>query len=338
MLNELKEKILLCNDNDLNIPDGSKSLSRQYNSNVEKLLFLRTMLLKGLKIIENFTFHTNDTRVFEAAGPEWIEHYNNFSKYSQSKIVTNEFKEVDEFISQSLREFNSFFNNCLDNSGTLSLSLALAKLMPFKKENESVELHESLIIDARKTLKEVKSAQEIVSLQAQKSVLQVYATTYKDQEDIHTKSSSKWLKIGTSIFLLFLLLLCASISFKWFPTTIILTNTNDGIKSTQEILNYPVLVSKGIMVSLFLYFIGLSFKQYAINKHLQIINQNKKNAFDSFILFEKAIGAGDTESKNALLSQLAKSIYETSNTGYLNIKNSDTPTLFETTNILKNKD
>lgn len=86
-----------------------------------------------------------------------------------------------------------------------------------------------------------------------------------------------------------------------------------------------MLVTKVMLVSIIVYFIAFCFKQYSVFKHLSIVSQQRKNAFNSFVLFDAAIGEKDTESRKTLLMSLAKTIHESVNTGFLNSKNNDSP-------------
>jgi hypothetical protein len=67
------------------------------------------------------------------------------------------------------------------------------------------------------------------------------------------------------------------------------------------------------------------FKQYAIFSHLREVNQQKKNAFSSYTLFDAAVGDADTEAKRMLLMSLAKTIHEAVNTGFVGSKAADHP-------------
>jgi hypothetical protein len=102
-----------------------------------------------------------------------------------------------------------------------------------------------------------------------------------------------------------------------------LLNESNNIKSSHEIINVPVLATKVMLISLIIYFIVFCFKQYSIVKHLSVVNQQKKNAFNSYTLFAAAIGEKDMEAKKALLMSLAKTIHESINTGFLTSKQSE---------------
>jgi hypothetical protein len=80
-----------------------------------------------------------------------------------------------------------------------------------------------------------------------------------------------------------------------------------------------------MLVSLIVYFIYFCFKQYSIYKHLAVINQQKKNAFNSYTLFAAGIGEKDTETKKILLMSLARTIHESINTGFLSSKQAENP-------------
>jgi hypothetical protein len=175
-------------------------------------------------------------------------------------------------------------------------------------------------IDVAKTLnKELneKAAQVIVSS---------YANIFSNQEVDNKKSAINWLRISCSLTFVIIIILFLSISGDWFHITTIKTIQEGNRIITQETYNYPNLITKIFIISVSLYLISFSFKQYSINKHLQTLNNHRKNALNSYELFVSSIGKDDTSSKNALMLQVAKAIYENSNTGFLSGKQSDAGT------------
>jgi len=113
--------------------------------------------------------------------------------------------------------------------------------------------------------------------------------------------------------------------FNWFSPKLRLENSIDGVSTIKEIINIPVLLTKIVLVSIFAFFIVFCFRQYSIYKHLAFVNQQRKTAFDSYLLFHAAIGEKDTEATKSLLMSLAKTIHETINSGFLSSKGLNQP-------------
>jgi hypothetical protein len=161
---------------------------------------------------------------------------------------------------------------------------------------------------------------------AAKAIVSSYADIFSSQEKENKKSAITWLSISCTLASIIIIILFLSISGDWFHITSI-KNIEEGNRTiTQEVYNYPNLITKIFIISVSLYLISFSFKQYSINKHLQTLNNHRKNALNSYELFTNTIGKDDTSSRNALMLQVAKSIYENSNTGFLSVKQSDTGT------------
>ena len=156
-------------------------------------------------------------------------------------------------------------------------------------------------------------------------VLADYASEYSKEEVNNNNKSNNWLTGGIIIAVVFIVAVVFSIYCEWFPTKLKLESVSGNVIRTYEIINVPVLVTKVMLISMIIYFIFFCFKQYSINKHLAVVNQQRKNAFNSYVLFAAAVGEKDIEAKRALLMSLAKTIHESVNTGFLSSKQSDHP-------------
>lgn len=156
-------------------------------------------------------------------------------------------------------------------------------------------------------------------------VLATYASEYAEEEIINNRKSRDWLRYGIVLTIVFIAVVMLSISYEWFPSKMKLENNTGTVARSYEIINVPVLVTKVMLVSMIIYFIVFCFKQYSINKHLAVVNQQRKNAFNSYVLFAASVGEKDIEAKRALLMSLAKTIHESVNTGFLSSKQSDHP-------------
>jgi hypothetical protein len=131
-----------------------------------------------------------------------------------------------------------------------------------------------------------------------------------------------WLITSILISIASLWVFICAIKGKWFQPIIKLTDTRAGVTYTNEVFDFPLLISKAVIISFILFIISFCFRQYSINKNLQVINGQRKNAIDSYVLFE-ASAESENAAKNVLLMQLAKSIYQMTLTGVLSGKQAE---------------
>ena len=97
---------------------------------------------------------------------------------------------------------------------------------------------------------------------------------------------------------------------------------------------YAKIFTRFLAIGTGIYLITFAFKQYSINKHLAVLNRHRANALNSYKLFTGLIDQADTNSRNALMLQVSKAIYEQSNTGHLSSKNQDSTSIIEMTKYI----
>ena len=142
-----------------------------------------------------------------------------------------------------------------------------------------------------------------------------YAKIFGKESNTHNVNSWIWLVVGVALSLIFLILLIFTNWYDKFPTEEVLSN------GTTIKYNLSNLLIKLLMFAVQIFLISFSFKQYSINKHLSTINRHRQNGLDSFKLFVESISKEDTKTRNSLMLQLAKAIYEQTSTGYIGDKN-----------------
>lgn len=104
--------------------------------------------------------------------------------------------------------------------------------------------------------------------------------------------------------------------------------------SNKDIVSLS-LITRFAFFSFLIYLTTFSFRQYSINKHLATVNKHRANALTSYKLFIETIGKEDTESRNALMMEVAKAIYEAGNTGYLSAKKQNSSNPVSLINLIK---
>jgi hypothetical protein len=107
-----------------------------------------------------------------------------------------------------------------------------------------------------------------------------------------------------------------------------------GEKFTPPIIVH--LVGRIVSISLAIFLISFTLKQYRINMHLSTLNQYRSNTLKSFEYNTKAPDSLDPASYNAMLMKVADSIYEAGQTGYISTSETknDMPSIVDMTKII----
>lgn len=203
----------------------------------------------------------------------------------------------------------------------------------------------------------VEKADELLNVVNQKvaeKVVYNYSEIFSKEADKHShlrwnkvsdnsgvKKREKWSKMLGSAeiwFILSISLVCYLLYVifhlpDWFPPFEILYG-HAPLSYTSEL---PNVVIKITIISILIYLVTFSFKQFSIHKHLYTINKHRENALNSYKLFTETIGEDDSTSRHALMLEVAKAIYELSKTGYISDKESGNTSIIEFTKLLSNK-
>ena len=78
------------------------------------------------------------------------------------------------------------------------------------------------------------------------------------------------------------------------------------------------LFVRGFYISLIFLLLNRTIKNYAAEKHLEVINTHRQNALETFEAFADAAGAGDT--REQVLLAATQTIFDTNQSGYLSAK------------------
>lgn len=223
---------------------------------------------------------------------------------------TNEFLDFENDLGNKL-------DNFLDPSNEDELKLF-----------ETYSILKNYALDDNKRIKELdrikdnaENILETIKDNASKQHIINYAEIFHKEAIDNKVLSNYWLIAGITVTM-FLVPILFSL------TKILPTENDDGYNVTNILI-------KGLIISVIIYFISLCFRQFNVNKHLYTLNKHRYNALNSYELFANGIN-DDLVTKNALMIQVAKSIYDTSNnTGYLTAKNQNfNPGIVEMTKII----
>jgi len=294
-LEELKKMIdeMLDINDAVQLPNQLTSIIKSFSSAV----------LSFINQIEQF--ETGGADVIARKKEQYLSQINNY--YSQCFNIDNQnnnnhnrlllyysivksFEQKEDKINNELEDIKKIFSNIKSDSQQVIEDLE-------NKNNES----ESILNELKK-----KISNQTVS---------DYAIVFENEARKYKALSEKWIKIGVSLSSAFVVLILSTAIFKILPTEVF---TEEGAFLRYDFSN---LLTKILVIAVLIFLMSFSFKQYSINKHLQTLNNHRQNALNSYQLFTKSIVGDDTNSRNALMIQVAKAIYEhTQSTGFLNEK------------------
>jgi hypothetical protein len=88
-----------------------------------------------------------------------------------------------------------------------------------------------------------------------------------------------------------------------------LTGTNAWVQLTRD------LVARVFFLGLASYVVTFLARNYRVNKHLQVANEQKSNALDTFPLFSAS--ALSSDARDVIIAELVKTVFSPADTGYL---------------------
>jgi hypothetical protein len=132
---------------------------------------------------------------------------------------------------------------------------------------------------------------------------------YKSQAETHEGSATWWLVAGAA-----LLLMTVGLAVYLFAT---LRVDVKAAKTTTEWAEFlRSFVARLVVLGVLTYAVTFSFRTYRVNKHLQVANEEKRNALDTYGLF--AAAATSEEARDVITAELVKAVFAPTETGYLN--------------------
>ncbi|MXV17730.1 hypothetical protein [Hufsiella ginkgonis] len=219
----------------------------------------------------------------------------------------------------------------LDNYNSLKL-LNLEALQNAKAEIDK------LTEKATEAFSTVESLIETLRQQASSEAVQDYAAIFEKQAErySHFKFKKPWhLKIGKAQMWLItaVFLICGFVGF--------IFNINSAFPidfSHGNQIAVVEMITRVLIVSFAIYLISFAIKQYNIQNHLYTLNKHRQNTLNSYKLFIVSLDSSDATTKNALLMEVAKAIYESGQSGYIQGKDGEmNPSIIEMTRFVGSK-
>jgi len=307
-------------------------LGNTFQSSASRLAIVSTMIDELLAIIDNNDVADEFVLQLDKYMKEFVEYIKRMIAYNQSdehavQIKTQINIEIDKWV-KSIFDGKNVDTNYPVNFLTVYNAIKGGL-------NKNIETMVSEIENMKKEATEVLN--ELKNKVAEVAVMD-YANIFKEQSKKHSNIEiGKWylrlgpaqLWMGMSVILIgaFIYFICNMKDwFSFSPTDPVST-------ITIQMLTRLVILSFGI------YIISFCFKQYNVQKHLYTMNKHRENTLNSYKLFIASLDSSDPSTRNALMLEVAKAIYESGQTGFISTKDSSdsSPSIIEMTRYLNQK-
>jgi len=328
---------ILKNYSDIDISSLSRKSelgAKGFEEIIPSLEEFKNMIDEMIDIAKNVSIPNQLSNQINTFINQFISFSNQIKGYNLDNDARNGFRQrtqiiqgINNYVNQIFTGQNSFLNiyNAIKNFNLKGIQKEQEEVSRIKRE---LLLSKSDFDETIKLLKE-KAGEKTVT---------EYSNIFEQQASKHSKLSFTnkfpfikmgnaqiWLLIGiTSLVILIATIIIFYENKNVFKTYEIVKL--HGINGDYEKINYLIgnIIGRVLIISTFVYLVGYSFRQSSINRHLYTINKQKQNALDSYQLFSKSLSK-DEQIKHLLMLEVAKSIYNIGQTGYLSDKSDKGP-------------
>ena len=130
---------------------------------------------------------------------------------------------------------------------------------------------------------------------------------YRDQATAHDRQANRFLGLGVAGLL-------ATVALIWYflvanPIAVTLIGESAWLEFLRGILPRVFVIGIGA------YLVSFAARNYRVNKHQQVVNEQRRNALDTYALFASALG--DSPTREIALGELLRAVFGAADTGYL---------------------
>lgn len=175
------------------------------------------------------------------------------------------------------------------------------------------QLAGELRVEKDKILAEMQGALERVRQAAAEAGVAQHAIHFKDEAEFHKKQSHQWL--GTTV-----IFAAATIAYALWSLG---PQLND-LTATTIPRAIQLIVPRLVVIFVLTFGFVWSARSYSASRHNFVVNRHRQNALSSFETFVK--GAGDQQTKDAVLLQATQSIFTQQDSGFLRGETAAQPT------------
>jgi len=287
-----------------------------------KVFALRSAVIYGIEI-KDFLF------VYTLPFLENYARTVNIKGYIVTVATTD--KKVDEWITKLNKQVNDSIkklNTQVDDSIKNSNTQVNAQIQPITDSLNKIKT------DSVATL-------ALLDEQAGKIGVKNYAEIFDGQAFEHSRffakeesGKYKFKGIGKAQWWLIFALAAFGLLIAYFTQLDKYFSLKDQYIFTPEVVVH--IVGRFLLISLFIFIVSFCFKQFRINMHLYTLNKHRANTLKSFEYLTRAPDKLEASSYNAILMEVAKAIYESGQTGYININenSTDLPSIVDMSKVI----
>ncbi len=218
------------------------------------------------------------------------------------------------------RSLDNIENDCIENLTVLTNQIKLKNLEPQNINNDVKQLNE-LKKEAEKLIADLslknEKAEKIVQQASGMEATKISSVIFKEQSVEHKNAAFYWL-IGATAGFMILLWVLFGLFYGWSPFgKFDIFSVSDPYKIAHTI------VFKLLILSTVYYTLHQCVKNYKVHRHLYVTNQHRHNAL--LVYPTIAVAGEDPETRNVIVEQAARSIFEQTTSGYLNFDDDPRP-------------
>lgn len=280
-------------------------------------------------------------RIIEYAR-RWNGIYASINNYNLQEDAVNSFRSRGTVI----RTINEWHQECTNGFkredshylpspffATYAVIKSLGLQNEIKKLGDVNKLYADFQTDIGEKSKDIDSIMNGLRATASESIFLNYSRIFIEESEKHSSfkfwekvkektvpvfkvgAAEKWILAGLILVGLFALLFLTGRANNYFPIVEAVLNQNGDTTNIYAIV--ISLLTRLLIISIWIYLITFCFRQFSVNKHLATVNKHRANALNSYKLFVDTIGKEDAPARHELMLQVAKAIYEQTQTGHL---------------------
>ena len=248
--------------------------------------------LKILEAIRYFGSHASQTEYKEVL-KQTFNLCNKVQQQLQQIVTYLKAKKAEQLDPQMAERLETQVKNIADKV-----------LEGFREENNLS--HESTKQDIVKAEEKLDQLNRRIENEIAKESVSKHKKIFAKQAEEHQRASRRWLIATGGLIIAF------GAVFYWLFEALRLGGT-ELIGVLQNVF------TKGFLLTLIYFVLNRSNKNYAAQKHLEVVNRHRQNALDTFEDFFESAG-DNPETRHAVLAAATDAIFDANQSGYLSTK------------------
>jgi hypothetical protein len=237
-----------------------------------------------------------------------LNQFQKIQKFSVQQNPSNPAQIRDQLIEQLRDQWNAYYGTI-----TPHIAYAIRRGTDFdsleREARGTLSLQNQIVTDLQtekdQILSEMKGALEQVRRAAAEAGVAQHAIHFKTEAELYRKQAYLWLGAVCAFGVLTIIYAYSSVGPELHE-----------IAATGPIGKLvPIAISRVIVISILVYGLVWSARNYTTSRHNFVINRHRQNALSTFETFAKA--SSDKQTKDAVLLQATQSIFAPQSSGYV---------------------